>query len=323
MGLRNVEKDRTRGSRSDGRTGRDWSPWWSGRSATRRKPAFGGTLMPTTKPFTISHINIVDLIDPAQSIGAHLSSKLESFLSDERTLTDELCDMMCIWSSGHHHLRSSPTSRFSFDFTVKKTTQREEASSGADLELIITSPLGSKRCLLQAKVFDPITNKFRCDSIDGWNKLREQLIKSRSLVGDLAFLLIYFPASLLNGETYDFLTYEQGFLPSSSTSKPPLPKAFYGASVIFANDLIDPSGNWLSSNKVDLSKGIEIPIVIPFWKFLIRLFLCKIGNWSQGQSYYENEEIQTFRRLALKAGNLEPSRWEKAVAEFLKQYPDK
>ena len=32
------------------------------------------------------------------SVAAHVASKLQEFGTDERTLTDELCDMFCIWS---------------------------------------------------------------------------------------------------------------------------------------------------------------------------------------------------------------------------------
>jgi len=40
----------------------------------------------------------------AKSVGAHLASKLQCFHSDERTLTDELCDMTCIWLRGSHQI---------------------------------------------------------------------------------------------------------------------------------------------------------------------------------------------------------------------------
>jgi hypothetical protein len=44
-----------------------------------------------------STLTIGDIISPGKSVGAHLAAKLDLFSSDERTLTDELCDMLGIW----------------------------------------------------------------------------------------------------------------------------------------------------------------------------------------------------------------------------------
>src|SRR5690606_19966668 len=124
-------------------------------------------LMATGRPFS-GRVTIPDMLAPAQSVGAHLAAKLESFASDERTLTDELCDMLCIWLSKPR--RTTPGWP-DFSLNLQKTTAAVEVMTGADLELTISSPLGYKHCLLQAKVLDPATGKLRCDSTQGWNKL--------------------------------------------------------------------------------------------------------------------------------------------------------
>jgi len=54
--------------------------------------------MPTGNPFR-GRDTIIDVLSPVQSVGAHLAAKLQSFASDEFTLTGELCDMLCIWLS--------------------------------------------------------------------------------------------------------------------------------------------------------------------------------------------------------------------------------
>jgi hypothetical protein len=188
--------------------------------------------------FTFSkRIELSDVPPTAQSVGAHLAAKLQSFGSDERTLTDELCDMMCIWL-GIQAIGSPASGSGAFTITLSKTTTSEEVLTGADLELIVSSPLGTKRCLVQAKVLDSTTGKLRCDSKDGWKKLRSQHVAARAEVGDLAFLLIYVPGSLLNGAKYGHVTYEQGFIqaPGGST------EAYFGATLIGVNDLLGASG---------------------------------------------------------------------------------
>ena len=125
------------------------------------------------------HINHVKA--PAQSVGAHLASKLQMFGTDERTLTDELCDMLCIWLGlvASDPSLSPLSGPGTFTIDLSKTTARQEVRNGADLELVLSSPLGVKRCLIQAKVLDPKTQRLRCDSTEGWSKLRKQLVAAR------------------------------------------------------------------------------------------------------------------------------------------------
>lgn len=259
--------------------------------------------MPTASKFT-SSVTIPDLIPPCQSVGAHLAAKLDSFCTDERTLTDELCDMLCIWLS---HIQVSPKGAHTFNITLAKTTPAEEMKNGADLELFVQSPLGGKRCLIQAKVLDPVTMKLRCDSKAGWAKLRSQLVAARAQAGALAFLLIYVPGRLLNGNNYGFSTYEQGFLSSYTGSA----EAFFGATLIPVDDLLDPKGRWRSQKyKVPQLTPGTFKNGIPFWKFLIELLLCRRGKWSGEVDALTTREVLAFRRLIV-AGQENPrDKWE-------------
>lgn len=108
-------------------------------------------MMPTGRPFTV-RVDIPRMIPPLQSVGAHLAAKLQCFGTDERTLTDELCDMLCIWLTAI----SNPSIPGAFYLNLRKTTANEEVRTGADLKLIIRSPKGFKVCLIQAKVLDPV-----------------------------------------------------------------------------------------------------------------------------------------------------------------------
>jgi hypothetical protein len=196
--------------------------------------------MSTTFRFR-QRIHIQHVKAPAKSLGAHLASKLQMFGTDERTLTDELCDMLCIWLGRVGADPSSPpligTGTFVID--LSKTTARQEVRNGADLELIVSSPFGMKRCLIQAKVLDPTTQRLRCDSTVGWSKLRKQLVAVRVSAGDLAFLLVYVPAVFLNQNYYGFSTYEQHIPP---LGHPGRVEAYFGATLIPVNDLLGPSG---------------------------------------------------------------------------------
>ncbi len=44
------------------------------------------------------YLDFTELTAITGSIGSHIAAKLQAFGSDERTLTDELCDMLLIWS---------------------------------------------------------------------------------------------------------------------------------------------------------------------------------------------------------------------------------
>jgi hypothetical protein len=53
--------------------------------------------MPVKRVFRAqTELNAIPAI--GDSLGTHLAAKLQAFGSDERTLTDELCDMLCVWA---------------------------------------------------------------------------------------------------------------------------------------------------------------------------------------------------------------------------------
>ena len=204
-----------------------------------------------------------------RSVGAHLAAKLECFGSDERTLTDELCDMLCIW------LNTGVIAGAPFLLDLAKTTAKQESKNGADLRLVITSPLGIKDCLLQAKVFDSSIGKLR----GSYAKLKNQLIKARNHSGNLAFLLVYVPSKCLDGNGHGFGSWEQGFCNSST---PGLSSAL-GATAIPVDSLLDSTNAWVDGvNKVPHVNGY-FNNGTPFAQLLLELLVCLRGRWSTEQ----------------------------------------
>jgi len=263
--------------------------------------------MPTGAPFR-GLVTILDVVQPAQSVGAHLAAKLQSFASDERTLTDELCDMLCIWLSA---TAATPSGHPTFWLELEKTTAPVEVITGADLELVVSSPLGFKRCLLQAKVLDPATGKLRCASKQGWEDLRVQLSKARASARDLAFLLVYVPGTLLNGKDYGYSTYEQEFL---KTARGRL-EAFMGATVIAVDDLLAPNDQWIDPVKKvrELTPG-QFHAGIPFWRFLLELMLCLRSTWQFDTRVSVPDNAQPFRSLSIGAKEVSRETWDEIQA---------
>jgi hypothetical protein len=262
--------------------------------------------MPTAFSFS-KLVQIADVIPPAKSVGAHLAAKLQSFCSDERTLTDELCDMLCIWLGIQSNIVSStPSSASVFRITLSKTTSSEEVKTGADLELVVSSPLGTKRCLIQAKVLDPYTGKLRCDSKKGWNKLRKQLIAARSEAGDLAFLLVYIPGSLLSGNQYAYGSYEQSFMPLPTLGSLP---SFFGATLIAVDDLLTPKGRWRTRAKVKQSLPGVFKSGIPFWRLLLELLLCRRSTWCK-EELNTDRRLPAFRNLSIGVTEISTESWQ-------------
>ena len=264
--------------------------------------------MPTQRTFK-ARIDINDIREPARAVGAHLSAKLQCFGTDERTLTDELCDMLCIWLGieAERTRAEIPTGPDAINIIVSKMTPAEEVRNGADLELIVSSPLGLKRCLVQAKVLDPDTGKLRCDSTGGWRKLRQQLVAARKEVGDLAFLLVYVPGGLLNNQTYTYGTYEQAFMEEASGPT----EACFGATLIPVDALLSPTGRWRYKAKVRQPvPGVFID-GIAFWQLLLELLLCRRSVWINTK-FGANLEggIRAFRTLEIGAGENPPGQWE-------------
>lgn len=258
--------------------------------------------------FTFSRsIYISDIPAPAKSVGAHLAAKLQCFGTDERTLTDELCDMLCIWLGIANGTSLRHTALAAFTITLSKTTSNEEVINGADLELIVSSPLGTKRCLIQAKVLDPSSGKLRCNSKVGWEKLRTQLAKARADAKDLAFLLVYVPGAFLNGRYYGYGTYEQGHMPKPRGRK----EAFFGATLIAANNLLDKDDQWLDTKeRVPQSSSGTFKSGIPLWRFLMELLLCRRSTWSSEPSIQVNRLMPALRTLSIGASDVSEEQWE-------------
>lgn len=267
--------------------------------------------MSTASTFT-RRLDLSDIPQPAKSVGAHLAAKLQLFQTDERTLTDELCDMLCIWLGMHAHRRPhaiSPSK--SFTLTLSKTTTAEEVKNGADLELLVSSPLGVKRCLVQAKVLDPLSGKLRCDSVTGWKKLRSQLVAARKEAGDLAFLLIYVPGENLNGRSYGYGTYEQQghFKPKGTTP------AYYGATMIPVDALLGPSGRWRNSKlKVPQTSKGHFKGGIALWRVLLELLLCRRSSWTLDSAGNFEGRMLAFRRLSIGASEVDEGLWREFQA---------
>lgn len=267
--------------------------------------------MPTTSTFT-RRLGLADIPQPAKSVGAHLAAKLQLFHTDERTLTDELCDMLCIWLGMHACHPTTPTAASrTFMLTISKTTTSEEAKNGADLELCVSSPLGVKKCLIQAKVLDPVSGRLRCDSKPGWKKLRTQLVASRRQVGNLAFLLVYVPGAVLNGKNYGFWTYEQlGHFTSKGTTP-----AYFGATLIPVDALLGPKGRWRNTQlKVPQTSVGKFKGGLAFWRVLIELLLCHRSSWSAGTGAKHEGRMQAFRRLSIGASEITEGMWREFQA---------
>lgn len=267
--------------------------------------------MPTSFPFT-RRLQIADIVDPAKAVGAHLAAKLQLFGTDERTLTDELCDMLCIWlgmqSSG---LSSAAISRLAFALTVSKTTAIKERKIGADLDLVVTSPLGHKRCLIQAKVLDPKTGALRCSSSAGLRQLQRQLLAAKREAGDLAFLMVYVPGALLDGGAYGFSTYEQREISRPAGTQP----AFFGATLIPVSAILDNSDAWLDP-------GLKVPQSAPgvfrggiaLWQMLLELLLCRRSDWTKGSPPSVSEKPRAVHRLDIGVSEISQDEWREVQA---------
>lgn len=278
--------------------------------------------MSTASTFT-QRLNIADIPEPAKAIGAHLGAKLQMFQTDERTLTDELCDMLCIWLG--MQAKRSPiisTSTIDFTLTLSKTTTAQEVKNGADLELIISSPLGKKRCLIQAKVLDPSSRKLRCDSVAGWRKLRTQLVASRKEVGDLAFLLIYVPGGVLNGQDYGYSTYEQYGLYEQRGGIAVASKAdaYFGATFVAVDDLLGPSGRWRNTKlKVPQTAPGQFKAGVPLWQLFLELLLCRRSSWSTDSKISDAAHIKAFQTLSIGVSEIDWQCIQQSADQWLRR----
>lgn len=285
--------------------------------------------MPVTRSFS-ARASLKTLVVIMNSLGAHVAAKLGHFGTDERTLTDDLCDMFYVWaeqSSGASAIPSfsGPASERDllnalpdrlFKVTITKTTQQEEAAVGADLGVRLETPLGVKRALLQAKVYDPKDDRLRCDSPQEWDSLWAQLVLMRDR-NPLAFLLVYVPAAKLNWADQGIATWEQGYRVEERTGT----SSKFGATLIPVDRLLDSANNWLFYQPVrHVGDGCFCPEGISLAKLLIEMLLCRRGEWLTGWQFglkgagpqHENSypvHYVPYREIAISFDDMTPQEW--------------
>ncbi|MDX6527816.1 MAG: hypothetical protein QOH41_106 [Blastocatellia bacterium] len=279
--------------------------------------------MAITRNFSVT-TDISLLPEIANSLGVHLAAKLQGFASDERTLTDEFCDMICIWATHGHFMTAKSQSAGSTTpivLDIEKVSSQREIVVGADLEFIVRSPLGAKRVLAQAKVLDPQSLKLRCDFVAGWEKLRVQLAKCRAHAGPLAYLLVYVPEGELNGMRYTFETWEQHSVTRRSGAD-----SRFGATFIDVDKLLDKDDSW--SNKPPLSylgAGRFRPAGVSFTQLMLELLTCARGVWSLTSPSLSkssvgrgDDERGPYRVLDMNIGGVERSAWVETLVPYLR-----
>jgi hypothetical protein len=256
--------------------------------------------------------DVAQMLAVFDSVSAHLAAKLELFDTDERTLTDELCDMSCIWFGIPAAQFRQPVSQVTnlpqipFQIELAKTTSREEAQNGADLRLVLFTPSGIKAALFQAKVLDPRSLRLRCDSKAGWAKLRKQLKAMQKYPRILHFLLLYGPAGQLDGQDHGYGTYEQGILNIQATTT----SSRYGASVIPVNSMLGPTGKWIQRrHPIHSGAGRFIPANIPFSIAILEMLVCRRGSWIDKADLLESDFPTTYT-LTVTVSEISQSAWE-------------
>ena len=215
-------------------------------------------------------LDIGTLVEVGNSIGAHIAAKLDLFHSDERTLTDELCDMFAMWPSALHPVKL-PYRLPTVDVTLQKLTSFSESRRGADFELEVSTPRGVKRALFQAKVFDPTRRRLRGSQ----RKLRRQLRLAEKDIGrDMTFLLLYMPWALMNGTRYRFSTWEQAFVSAASGSS----GSYMGVSAIPLSDLSGKGGKWRFRPALRHVGAFGSPLLhLSFSRLLVEMAACRRG----------------------------------------------
>jgi hypothetical protein len=243
-----------------------------------------------------------NILSIGDSLGTHVAAKLQIFGTDERTLTDELCDMFYIWARESmrriHPRYNSSAFQIPVKTIIAKTTQQQESDFGNDFSLRLETPSGVKYALIQAKVWDPQTDKIRCDSESGWRKLASQLILMKSWLAawkagfsNLAFLLIYVPYSKFRFEDYEFRTWEQGTIESLGTIGRGGRDPAFGITLIPFDALLDSSNAWRNWPPVRMtSQGLFKPRGISFSQLILEMLLCKRGKWLPQQVFSDSQE---------------------------------
>jgi hypothetical protein len=212
-----------------------------------------------------------------------------------------------------------------FKVTITKTTQQEEAAIGADLGIRIESPLGVKRALMQAKVYDPQDDRLRCDSPAEWDRVWNQLFLMHNR-SPLAFFLIYVPAAKLNWAPQGIPTWEQGYRPEKQTDT----SSKFGATLIPVDSLLNSKNNynWQYPKPVShIGDGRFRPEGISLAKLLIEMVLCRQGDWIPSRQFRpEGIGIQDddsypvryvpYREIAISFNDLPDDEWNDFVASL-------
>ena len=273
--------------------------------------------MPTAFSYSAT-VSMPNVALAFNSVGAHIAAKLDSFDSDERTLTDELCDMSCVWNVHGARIltvqgaQTGGLPSATFQITFGKISSREEAFNGADLRLVLTTPMGTKEALFQAKAIDPSTLDFRRNSAADWARLRRQLSLMRRRVGDCAFLLAYVPGSELDGRVHGFGTWEQWFLSTHTGST----DSRFGTTAIPADSLLHPNGRWIR-NRVQYNRGGTFsPVGFSLSRILLELVSCRRGSYSRSPktgNIEPDNNTRDFRTLSITIGEANEETWATIV----------
>jgi hypothetical protein len=269
--------------------------------------------MSTTNPVHAT-IDILSLVSTLNSVGAHIGAKLGAFHSDERTLTDELCDMFAIWSAAP--ATSSSSSLGTIDMTIQKLTAYQEKRIGGDFEIIIDTPRGSKRALFQAKVIDPSTLALRNNTPASRRHLRRQLRKAEIEVGkDLTFLLLYIPWVMLNGYQWTYQTWERGFVGNATGTL----NSLMGTSIVPLSDLSGTGNRWNYSPSLRHVGNFTSPLNhISFTRVILELAACTRGIPSPNISINHLREIPSIGpQVLIKMEASKNNNWEQ-IEESIK-----
>ena len=267
--------------------------------------------------------NIQDLATALDSVAAHIAAKLECFNSDERTLTDELCDMLSIalWHLStqnqkyripHPYLSSIPSTQFQID--LAKTTAPEEDRIGADFELAVSTPSGFKHALFQAKAIDSVTSDFRNRSRATMRFMAKQLRKMRQAARNTSFLLAYIPASHLDGANQGFTTWEQQ-LYQNRNQNISIHSSRNGASTIGVNVLLVGNNQLLSKKKFTYSShNLFTPSSQPLTITVLGLIACTFGIYSNPDQ--QGSVVIPKQKLSLSFSDVEKKEWDSIITKL-------
>jgi hypothetical protein len=229
--------------------------------------------MPVRRHLTCE-VWIPQLLAICDSLAGHVAARLQHFGSDERTLTDDVADLFWLWAQ----VPPPPTYQRGPRLTLRihKESTADETASGADLELVLSTPQGRKRVLAQAKVLDPKNLTLRCQDRTAWETFRIQLKTIREQAGDLGVALLYVPSAELAAGTSALATWEQVVRTWPSGTRPER----LGITVIGAGQLIAARiCKWCHNGKLTYSHGSFTPEGVSLTRFLLQVLACHRGSW--------------------------------------------